>query len=87
MGTSWISRKGEILEKEGVDLEKGGMTPLTNYDSQRHFTIDRDDFILGQVSPWAGISRVNTLSFIFNTTHPFKKNLTTLKTLGEKLFF
>ena len=25
MGTSWISRKGGILEK-------GGMTPLTNYD-------------------------------------------------------
>ena len=24
MGTSWISRKG-------VDLEKGGMTPFTNY--------------------------------------------------------
>ena len=32
MGTSWISRKGEILEKEWVDLEKGDMTPLTNYD-------------------------------------------------------
>ena len=32
MGTSWISRNGGILEK-GVDLEKGGMTPLTNYDS------------------------------------------------------
>ena len=31
MGTSWISRKGGILEK-GVDLEKGGcMNPLTNY--------------------------------------------------------
>ena len=24
MGTSWISRKGGILEKRGVDLEKGG---------------------------------------------------------------
>ena len=32
MGTSWISRKGEILEIGGmVDLEKGGMTPLINY--------------------------------------------------------
>ena len=32
MGTSWISRKGGLLEKGwGVDLEKGGMTPLTNY--------------------------------------------------------
>ena len=32
MATSWISRKGGILEK-GVDLEKGagGRTPLTNY--------------------------------------------------------
>ena len=33
-GTSWISRKGEILKKKGgggVDQEKGGMTPLTNY--------------------------------------------------------
>ena len=33
-GTSWISRKGEILKKKGgggVDLEKGGMTPLTNH--------------------------------------------------------
>ena len=27
MGTSWISRKGGILEKGG------GITPLTNYDS------------------------------------------------------
>ena len=35
MGTSWISRKGRILVKGGgVDLEKGGMTPLTNYDNQ-----------------------------------------------------
>ena len=34
MGTSWISRKGGILEKgAGGDLEKGGMTPLTNYDN------------------------------------------------------
>ena len=34
-GTSWISRKGGILEREGgegVDLEKGGMTPHTNYE-------------------------------------------------------
>ena len=31
MGTSWISRKERNLEKEGVDLEKGGMNPLTNY--------------------------------------------------------
>ena len=34
MGTSWVSRKGGILEKGGgVDLEKGGMTLLTNYAS------------------------------------------------------
>ena len=34
MGTSWISRKGGILEIDGGrgDLEKGGMNPLTNYD-------------------------------------------------------
>ena len=32
MGTSWISRKGGILEKGGGDLEKGGMNPLTTYD-------------------------------------------------------
>ena len=35
MGTSWISRKGGNFEKGGgggVDLGKGGMTPLTNYD-------------------------------------------------------
>ena len=33
-GASWISRKGGILEKGGgVDLEKGGMTLLTNYAS------------------------------------------------------
>ena len=25
-------QKGENLRKGGVDLEKGGMTPLTNYD-------------------------------------------------------
>ena len=32
MGTSWISRKEGILERGGgVDLEKGGMTNLTNY--------------------------------------------------------
>ena len=34
MGTSWISRKGGILEKGGFDLEKkkgGGMNPLTDY--------------------------------------------------------
>ena len=34
METSLISRKGGILEKAGGgggDLEKGGMTPLTNY--------------------------------------------------------
>ena len=32
MGTSWISRKGENLRKGGgVDLEKGGTSPLTNY--------------------------------------------------------
>ena len=32
MGTSWISRKGGIIEKREVDLEKGGgMTPLSNY--------------------------------------------------------
>ena len=27
MGTSWISRKGGILEKGRVDLEKGGYEP------------------------------------------------------------
>ena len=32
MGTSWISKKGGILERGGGDLEKGGMSPLTNYD-------------------------------------------------------
>ena len=33
MGTSLISRKGGILEKGGgVDLEKGGMTPLPTMD-------------------------------------------------------
>ena len=31
VGTSWISRKGGILEKGGVDLEKGEYDPLTNY--------------------------------------------------------
>ena len=33
MGTSLISGKGENLRKGQVDLEKGGMNPLTNYDS------------------------------------------------------
>ena len=38
MGTSWISRKGGILKKgRGVDLEKGGMTPLTNYGVGKQF--------------------------------------------------
>ena len=39
MGTSLISRKGEILEKGGVDLEEGegGMNPLTNYDNIQSF--------------------------------------------------
>ena len=33
VGTSWILRKGGILEKGvGVDLEKGCVNPLTNYD-------------------------------------------------------
>ena len=32
MGASSICRKVGILEKGGVVLEKGGMTPLTNYD-------------------------------------------------------
>ena len=32
MGTSWISKKGGILERWGGYLEKGGMSPLTNYD-------------------------------------------------------
>ena len=36
MGTSWISRKGGNLEKGGVDLEKGGMTPLINYAWSLH---------------------------------------------------
>ena len=35
VGICWISRKGGILEKGGgagqVELEKRGMTPLTNY--------------------------------------------------------
>ena len=31
VGTSSISRKEGNLRKGGVDLEKGGMTPLTNY--------------------------------------------------------
>ena len=35
MGTSWISRKGRNLRKGGVDLEKGGMPPLTNYESAK----------------------------------------------------
>ena len=30
-------------------------------NSKRHFTIDRNDFILGRVSSWDEISRVNTL--------------------------
>ena len=31
-GISWISRKGGQSQKKGVvDLEKVGMTPLTNY--------------------------------------------------------
>ena len=34
MGTSWISRKGQIFEKGGIHVEKGAMTPFTNY---RHF--------------------------------------------------
>ena len=36
MGTSCISRKGGILEKRGVDQEKGGggMTPINNYVKQ-----------------------------------------------------
>ena len=33
VGTSWISRKRGILEKGvEVDLEKGCVNPLTNYD-------------------------------------------------------
>ena len=32
VGASSICRKVGILEKGGVVLEKGGMTPLTNYD-------------------------------------------------------
>ena len=31
VGTSWVSRKEGNLKKGGIDLEKGGMTPLTNY--------------------------------------------------------
>ena len=31
MGTFMISRKGEILEKGTVDLEKRGYSPLNNY--------------------------------------------------------
>ena len=40
MGTSWISTKGQIFEKGGggVHLEKGGMTPLTNYRNFFSFT-------------------------------------------------
>ena len=34
-------------------------------NSKRHFTIDRDDFIPGQVSSWDEISHVNTLQKIF----------------------
>ena len=42
MGTSWISRKGVILEngEGGVDLEKGGMTLLTNYASGNDENVD-----------------------------------------------
>ena len=32
MGTFSISRKGGILEKGAVDLEKGSLTPLTEYE-------------------------------------------------------
>ena len=32
MRTSWISRKGKIFEKGGIDLEKVGYDPLTKYD-------------------------------------------------------
>ena len=37
MGTSWISKKGGILEKGGAgfDLEKGGVTPVTNYGREK----------------------------------------------------
>ena len=32
-GTSWISRKGGILEKLGWSRKGGGYNPLTNYES------------------------------------------------------
>ena len=31
MGTSWISRKEEILAKGGLTKKRGGMTTFTNY--------------------------------------------------------
>ena len=34
VGTSWISRKGEILEKGGWSRKGGSMTPPTNYGWQ-----------------------------------------------------
>ena len=55
MGTSWISRKGGILEKGGggVDLEKGGMTPplptmllLLNLGSKSNYVIEVDSGLL-----------------------------------------
>ena len=46
MGTSCISRKGGILEKgRGVDLEREGMTPLTNYAHTHTYTHGHIDWM------------------------------------------
>ena len=46
MGTSWISRKWGILEKGGgVDLEKVGMTPLTNLLVEQYMPKGPEDLI------------------------------------------
>ena len=41
-------------------------------NSKRQFTIDRDDFILGQVLSWDEISRVNTHLVSFVKLHHIK---------------
>ena len=43
MGTSWISRKGGILEKRGLTKKRGGggMTPLPTMGNMKHQNVTR----------------------------------------------
>ena len=57
MGTSWISRKGGILEKgRGVDLEKGGYDPpyqlCTHTHTYTHGHIDWMFLVVTRVWLW-----------------------------------